>query len=77
MATSLMIDIEVSEQGWLATTYLVELAEYGFGASQEDAISDLLTSLSDYCASLEKREDRLGQSAKDELAKLRGLISRQ
>lgn len=75
MSTSLMVNIEVSEQGWLATTYLAELAEYGFGTSQEDAISELLTSLSDYRVSLEKREERLGPSAKDELTKLRGLIA--
>ena len=75
LATSLMITVSVSPESWLATTYLEsDVPEYGLGESYGEAIADLLTSLSDYRASLEGREDRLGPPAVSDLAKLRTLL---
>jgi hypothetical protein len=71
-----MAEISTSGREVMASTYL-EIAEYGVGASLEDAVADLLTSLSDYRESLEKREDRLGPPAVHDLEKLRKLIVRQ
>jgi hypothetical protein len=68
-----MAEISTSGREVMASTYL-EIAEYGVGASLEDAVADLLTSLSDYRESLEKREDRLGPPAVDDLERLRKLI---
>ena len=68
-----MVDIETSKEGVVATTFL-EVAEYGIGASLNDAVLDLLTSLSDYLVSLEERADRLSPEALQDLQKLRGLV---
>lgn len=76
LTTDLMAEISTSGREVMASTYL-EIAEYGVGASLEDAVADLLTSLSDYRESLEKREDRLGPPAVHDLEKLRKLIVRQ
>ena len=73
LTTDLLVEIAASEQEVLATTYLA-IAEYGIGESLEEAVADLLTSLSDYRESLEKREDRLGPPAVDDLERLRKLI---
>ena len=75
LASDLMVEIKTSDQEVLATTFLT-VAEYGSGSSMEDAVDDLLTSLSEYRESLERREERLGQSAVDDLAKLRKLLNR-
>ena len=76
LKTDLMVGITTCPQGWLATTHL-DIAEYGFGKSLDEAVADLLTSLSDYRESLESREERLGQSAKGDLNKLRKLVEMQ
>ena len=73
LASNLLVDIETSEEGVVATTFL-EVAEYGIGASLNDAVLDLLTSLSDYLVSLEERADRLSPEALQDLQKLRGLV---
>jgi hypothetical protein len=75
LATSLMVTLSTSSESWLATTYLeTDIPEYGAGASQKEAIADLLTSLSDYRESLEGREERLGPPAVGDLTKLRTLL---
>ena len=51
--------------------------EYGVGETFEEAIEDLLTSLSDYYESLEAREDRLADPEAKDLAELRRLIRRR
>ena len=71
----LLVEIHPSQQGVLALTYLT-VEEYGEGTSQEDAVLDVLTSLSDYFDSLEAREGQLGEPAADDLARLRTLIRR-
>ena len=74
LATNLLTTLCIPSGSWVATTYLADIPEYGIGKSQAEAIADLLTSLSDYRESLEDREERLGPSAVDDLAKLRTLL---
>ncbi len=72
----LLIEIQTSWEEVLAITYLT-LQEYGAGTSFENAVQDLLTSLSEYRESLEEREERLGAPAIADLEKLRSLIRRR
>ncbi len=51
--------------------------QFGIGDSVGQALHDFLTSLSDILQSLEKREERLGSSALDELNWLRELVCRR
>ncbi len=76
LASDLMVEVATSDQEVLATTYLT-VAEYGAGSSIEEAVNDLLTSLSEYRESLEEREARLGASAVADLAKLRKILRRR
>ena len=71
----LFMEIHTSRRDVLAITYLT-VQEYGLGLSFEEAVKDLMTSLSDYCQSLEAREDRLAPDAEEDLALLRDLIER-
>lgn len=73
LPNQLLVDIRASADEILAVTYLT-LEEYGSGSSVQEAITDLLTSLSDYYESLLSREDKLGSRARDDLAKLKELI---
>lgn len=76
LIANLLVEVRTSREEVLAITYLT-VEEYGAGQSFEDAIYDLLTSLSDYYQSAETRDDRLDPSAKEDLAKLRQLIRRK
>lgn len=60
-----------------AIPQLDSVSEYGEGASQSDALEDLLTSFTDYLEWLEEREERLHPDALAELAALRALIQRK
>ena len=62
MACDLPVEIRVTDAATLAVVCLTD-EEYGAGASPEDAVADLLTSLSEYRESLEERETRLGLPA--------------
>lgn len=53
------------------------ISEYGEGATQSDALEDLLTSFADYREWLEEREERLHPDALADLAALRDLIQRK
>lgn len=53
-----------------------DVDEYGIGKTPEEAVADLLVSLVDYRASLEKREKRLAAEGQADLALLRGLLER-
>ena len=72
----LLVELHGSEvETMVATCKTVQ--EYGIGETFEEAIEDLLTSLSDYYESLEAREDRLAEAETENLAKLRQLIRRR
>ena len=71
----LPVEIRTTSEATLATPNST-VHEYGADNTIEEAIFDLLTSLSDYRESLEGREDRLGAGPARDLAALRRLIRR-
>ena len=73
LAADLHIEVNTSPEEIVAVACLA-LREYGIGDSLESAITDLLTSLSDYYQSLESREANLAPSAIEDLHTLRHLI---
>ena len=72
----LFVEVRTSLAEVVAITHLT-VEEYGVGLSFEEAMLDLLRSLSDYRQSLEGREEVLGESAKEDLRILRSLITRK
>ena len=76
LATDLTVIVRTSQREVLVSTHK-SVQEYGVGASLDDAILDLLTSLSDYCESLESREKTLGKEGLEDLRLLRALIRRR
>ena len=66
----LSVEVRTSQDEVVAAAHLT-VEEYGVGASVEDAVLDLLTSLTDYYQSLEAREGRLGPPAAKDLEILR------
>ena len=76
LLNELLVEIHYSTAEVLATTCL-SVQEYGIGSTFEEAVADLLTSLSDYYQSLEARQDRLADAAVNDITKLRQLIRRR
>ena len=79
-AWELFVDLQVAlERSGSAGLVVVcpSVREYGIGPTIEEAIEDLLTSLSDYCESLESRESRLAEAEANDLAELRRMMRRQ
>ena len=76
LTRDLTVQVKESEEEMVALTCL-SLKEYGLGSNVETAVYDLLTSLSGYREVLEAREDRLAESAAEELKVLRGLVRRK
>ncbi len=75
LKTSLLINTSSSPEGWEVTTHLQpDIPEYGLGNSEQEAVRDLLTSLSEYLESLEERQHKLGPPAMEDLESLRSLI---
>ncbi len=70
------LTVQVSRKEVLANTHMT-VQEYGVGPTLDEAIQDLLTSLSDYRESLEAREKTLGEEALEDLKQLRALIRRR
>ena len=73
----MLVQVSRSRRESVATTWLEGIAEYGTGAGDNEAVSDLVVSLGEYRRSLEKRERKLGDSARKELDCLRRLIERK
>ena len=76
LLNDLQVELHYSQAEALATTSL-PVREYGVGKTFEEAIEDLLMSLSDYYESLETREERLAEVEANDLAELRRLIRRR
>ena len=76
LLNELQVEVHYSQAEALATISL-PVREYGVGETFEEAVEDLLTSLSDYYESLEAREERLAQAEANDLAELRRLIRRR
>lgn len=75
LTTDLTVIVQSSQKEMLARTDNT-VREYGVGTSLDEAIQDLLTSLSDYRESLEAREKTLGEEGLEDLRLLRALIRR-
>ena len=76
LLNELPVEVHDSEPETLVATCKT-VQEYGVGETFEEAIEDLLTSLSDYYESLEARENRLAEAEANDMAKLRQLIRRR
>ena len=74
--TSLDSVAEVRLEGSSIVATHHDVDEYGIGQNTQEALADLLISLSDYRASLEKREKRLAAKEQEDLALLRILLER-
>jgi len=72
----LLTEIQHTPEGSIAKTWLEGVCEYGTSKDENEALSDLVTSLGEYRESLEDREDSLGESARKDLIYLRKLIDR-
>ena len=70
----IMLQIRRTRKQWLTSTWLEGIAEYGTGKTEDEATTDLISSLGEYRASLEALEERLSESARNELRHLQGLI---
>jgi hypothetical protein len=70
----LLVTLRTSESGVLAITYL-DTEEYGWGKTEDEAITDLMTSLVEYMESLEGRRDQLGDPAVVDLERLHALFT--
>ena len=77
LVKGLVVSFEMSQDHVSAKPVLEAIEEYGEGPTKEGALLDLLTSFADYYEWLEEREDRLRPEALEELAVLRGLVSRK
>ena len=73
LVSDLPVEVQTSDGQIVATTNL-STQEYGIGSTVEEAIFDLVTSLSDYFESLTDYEGRLGPSETEDLKILRRLI---
>ncbi len=76
LTQGVMVHLETSAESVTAVAGLEGIDEYGEGATQDAALYDLLTSLTEYMESLEEREGRLHPTAEQELEALRRLIQR-
>jgi len=77
LKTTLLVQlVPSSSHEWLAMTWLEGVPEYGTGEGDVEAIEDLVASIGEYRESLERREDKLGESAKRELGYVKRLVER-
>lgn len=67
---------ELRREGSSIVAIHYNVDEYGIGETAEEALLDLLTSLVDYRAFLEKRGKRLAAKEQSDLAQLRTLLER-
>jgi hypothetical protein len=67
---------ELRREGSKIVAMYYNVDEYGIGDSSEEALADLLVSLVDYRASLEKRENRLAAKEQSDLASLKTLLEK-
>jgi len=76
LKSPLVLQLRRVRKQWVASTWLEGVAEYGVADTESEAARDLVVSLGDYREALETRENKLGESARRELARLRILIER-
>ena len=73
LTADLHVEVNSLQEEMVSITCL-DLQEYGIGNSLESAITDLLTSLSDYYQSLESRQAKLAPPGVKDLNALRHLL---
>ena len=73
LTADLHVEVNSLQEEMVSITCL-DLQEYGIGDSMESAITDLLTSLSDYYQSLESRQAKLAPPGVKDLNMLRHLL---
>jgi len=71
----LIAEVRIENDKYVVVDHQVN--EYGIGNSREEAQQDLLDSLVDYLASLEKRERRLADRELHNLQLLRNMLARR
>lgn len=76
LKTLLLVEVRTTQREVVALTWLTTVEEYGLGLSLQEAIKDLLVSLSDYLRSLESLEGQLAPSAQEDLRSLQTLMER-
>jgi hypothetical protein len=72
MKQDLVVELRIEGAKFIALYH--DVSEYGIGETEQDALSDLLTSLADYRLSLERREATLAAREKNDLSRLKELI---
>ena len=65
------------ERAWPAIACYDPVEEYGFGDTEAEAVEDLLSSMVEYCQSLEERESKLGKQGREHLRILRELFEHE
>lgn len=75
LQVDLVAEVRFENDKYVAIDYAVD--EYGIGDSLELAKQDLLGSLVDYLASLERRENRLAHRERHVLQVLRNILARR
>jgi hypothetical protein len=74
LVSDLSVEIQIWEEDEVVAVTNLSTEESGGGDTEEEAVFDLVTSLSDYFESLKSREDRVGLSETEDLRILRRLI---
>lgn len=74
LQANLVAEVRLETNKYVVVDYQID--EYGIGDSREEAEQDLLDSLVDYLASLERREKRLGEKESQNLQILRSILKR-
>ncbi len=77
LASGLLVALQQTTSQIVVATWLETVEEYGIGATPEEAIADLISSLGEYKESLGKRREQLGPSALRDLVCLQKLIERR
>ena len=74
LVSDLSVEIQIWEEDEVVAVTNLSTEESGGGDTEEEAVFDLVTSLSDYFESLTDYEGRLGPSETEDLKILRRLI---
>lgn len=75
LKADLTVEIERSSEGWAATVEVECLYEYGWGATEEEAIDDLVCSLGDYRLWLIQRKGNLADCSARDLELIEGMVA--
>lgn len=74
LKAELTVEMEHSSEGWAATVEVEGLYEYGWRATEEEAIDDLVRSLGDYKLWLIERKSNLADCSARDLELIEGMV---